>query len=43
LARIYDELGKHDQARKERETMARIQGRSGQTGTATGDPVLVLQ
>ena len=39
LARIYDQLGQHDRARKERKDTARIQGRPGQAGMATVDPV----
>ena len=41
LARIYDQLGQHDRARKERNNLARIQGRSGQAGMASVDPVPV--
>jgi tetratricopeptide (TPR) repeat protein len=41
LARIYDQLGQHDRARKERNNIARIQGRPGQGGMATADPVPV--
>jgi Flp pilus assembly protein TadD len=39
LARIYDQLGQHDRARVEREIYTRIQGRPGQAGMATSDPV----
>lgn len=41
LARIYDQLGKPDRAREERKSLARIQGRPGQAGMATVDPVPV--
>jgi tetratricopeptide (TPR) repeat protein len=41
LARIYDQLAQHDRARKERETLTRIQGRPGQAGVATVDQVPV--
>src|SRR6266851_1645599 len=41
LARIYDQLGQHDRARKERTDLARTQGRTGQAGMATVDPVPV--
>jgi len=43
LARIYDQLGQPDRARSERENFARIQGRAGQPGMATANPVLVLR
>ncbi len=39
LARIYDQMGQHDRARKERSNLARIQEHSGQTGMATADPM----
>jgi len=39
LARIYEQLGQHDRARNERKNVTRIQGRSGQAGMATVDPV----
>jgi tetratricopeptide (TPR) repeat protein len=42
LAQIYDQLGQHDRAEKERRNVAAIQGRAGQTGMATLEPVLVL-
>jgi tetratricopeptide (TPR) repeat protein len=41
LARIYDQLGQPDRAREERKNLARIQGRPGQAGMATVDPVPV--
>jgi hypothetical protein len=41
LARIYDQLAQHDRARKERETLTRIQSRPGQAGVATVDQVPV--
>jgi len=41
LARIYDQLGQPDRARRERKNLARIQGRPGQAGMATVDPVPV--
>jgi len=41
LARIYDQLGQHDRAQNERKNLARIQGRPGQAGMATVDPVPV--
>ena len=41
LARIYDQLGQHDRAWNERKKLARIQGRPGQAGMATVDPVPV--
>jgi tetratricopeptide (TPR) repeat protein len=41
LARIYDQLGQHDQAQKERKNIGDIQGRPGQAGMATVDPVPV--
>ena len=41
LARIYDQLGQPDRAREERKNLARIQGRPGQAGMATVDPVQV--
>jgi tetratricopeptide (TPR) repeat protein len=41
LARIYDQLGQHNRARKERQNLARIQGRPGQAGMATVDPAPV--
>jgi len=37
LARIYDELGQHDRAQKERKNIADIQRRPGQAGMATVD------
>jgi Flp pilus assembly protein TadD len=36
LARIYDQLGQHDRAEKERKDIADIQGRPGQPGMSTG-------
>jgi tetratricopeptide (TPR) repeat protein len=42
LARIYDQLGQHDRAQKERKSLARIQGGTGQTGMATAGPVPVV-
>jgi tetratricopeptide (TPR) repeat protein len=42
LARIYDQLGQHDRAREERKNIARIQGRPGQAGMATVDPMPVM-
>lgn len=42
LARIYDRLGQHDRAREERTNFARTQGRSGQAGMGTIDPVPVI-
>jgi tetratricopeptide (TPR) repeat protein len=41
LAQIYDQLGQPDRAREERKNLARIQGRPGQAGMATVDPVPV--
>ena len=41
LARIYDQFGQHDRARKERQNIARIQGRPGQAGMATVNSVPV--
>jgi predicted Zn-dependent protease len=41
LARIYDQLGQHDRAQKERKNIARIQGRPGQAGMASVDPLPV--
>ena len=41
LARIYDQLGQHDRARKERQNITRPQGRPGQAGMATVDPLPV--
>jgi tetratricopeptide (TPR) repeat protein len=41
LARIYDRLGQHDRARKERNDIARIQERPGQAGMATVDAIQV--
>jgi tetratricopeptide (TPR) repeat protein len=41
LVRIYDQLGQHDRARKERENLTRIQDRRGQGGIARADPVPV--
>jgi Flp pilus assembly protein TadD len=41
LARIYDQLGQHDRAQQERKKLARIGGRAGQSGMATGDPASV--
>lgn len=41
LARIYDQLGQHDRAQKERKNIGAIQGRPGQGGMATIDPVTV--
>jgi tetratricopeptide (TPR) repeat protein len=41
LAQIYDQLGQHDRARKERQNIARNQGRPGQAGMATVDAVPV--
>jgi Flp pilus assembly protein TadD len=42
LAQTYDQLGQHDRAEKERRNVAAIQGRAGQTGMATLEPVLVI-
>jgi tetratricopeptide (TPR) repeat protein len=39
LARIYDQLGQRDRARKERNNLARIRGHAGQAGMATVDGV----
>jgi tetratricopeptide (TPR) repeat protein len=41
LAQVYDQLGQHDRARKERQIVARIQQNPGQTGMATVDPMAV--
>jgi Flp pilus assembly protein TadD len=41
LARIYDELGQRDRAQEERNKVARIQSRPGQSGVASGEPLPV--